>query len=235
MTEGEWLACGEPDRLLGFIGAKADERKLRLFAIACVRRVLHLLTDERSREALLFAQAHEDEPTRMIGRSAAHATATEVSTDIARFFGQDLLTPPTNPRSRGTWIQHRAANAAALVIAASAAHAARMSSIHAAIALQLDSEWESPKEERARQAALLRDVLGNPFRPVTFDPAWRTSDAVLLARGMYESRDFGAMPILADALQDAGCTSDDLLNHLRDPNATHVRGCWALDLVLGKE
>jgi hypothetical protein len=56
-----------------------------------------------------------------------------------------------------------------------------------------------------------------------------------LARQMYDSRDFGAMPILADALQDAGCDSDTLLNHLRDAKQTHVRGCWALDLVLGKE
>jgi hypothetical protein len=56
-----------------------------------------------------------------------------------------------------------------------------------------------------------------------------------LATGIYESRDFTPTPILADALQDAGCDCDDLLNHLRDPQATHVRGCWALDLVLGKE
>ena len=56
-----------------------------------------------------------------------------------------------------------------------------------------------------------------------------------MASQVYESRNFSAMPILADALQDAGCDSDDILNHLRDPHATHARGCWALDLVLGKE
>jgi hypothetical protein len=55
-----------------------------------------------------------------------------------------------------------------------------------------------------------------------------------LAHQMYDGRDFSAMPILADALQDAGCDCEDILNHLRDPNATHVRGCWALDLILGK-
>ncbi len=58
---------------------------------------------------------------------------------------------------------------------------------------------------------------------------------MLLASGIYAERAFDRMPILADALQDAGCDSDDILNHLRDANATHVRGCWALDLVLGKE
>lgn len=81
---------------------------------------------------------------------------------------------------------------------------------------------------------ILRDIFGNPFRPVAFSPGWRTATAVALARQMYESRDFGATPILADALQEAGCDSEDVLNHCRDPNQVHVRGCWAVDLVLGK-
>jgi hypothetical protein len=96
------------------------------------------------------------------------------------------------------------------------------------------SEWVLAAET-AEQANIFRDVFGNPFRPVAFDPAWRTTDVLLLARGIYEERAFDRMPILADALQDAGCDSDDLLGHLRDATATHVRGCWALDLVLGKE
>jgi len=83
-------------------------------------------------------------------------------------------------------------------------------------------------------AQFFRDVFGNPFRPVAFSPDWRTSTAVAIARGMYDSRDFSTMPILADALQDAGCDHDDILNHCRDADATHVRGCWVVDLVLGK-
>ena len=89
--------------------------------------------------------------------------------------------------------------------------------------------------ERTRQAALLRDIFGNPFCAVAFSPSWRTDTAVALARGMYETRDFSAMPILADALQDAGCDNDDVLNHCRDAKQVHVRGCWGVDLVLGKE
>jgi hypothetical protein len=81
---------------------------------------------------------------------------------------------------------------------------------------------------------LTRDIFGNPFRPVAFSPTWRTDTAIALARQMYESRDFGAMPILADALQDAGCDNDDILSHCRDANQPHVRGCWVLDLLLGK-
>jgi hypothetical protein len=79
------------------------------------------------------------------------------------------------------------------------------------------------------------DIFGtDPFRPVAFDPVWRTDTAVSLAKRMYESRDFSPMPILADALQDAGCDSDDILNHCRDTKQVHVRGCWVIDLVLGK-
>jgi hypothetical protein len=93
---------------------------------------------------------------------------------------------------------------------------------------------EAGEREARAQCNLLRDIFGNPFRPVSVEPAWRTSDVMLLAKGIYDDRAFDRMPILADALQDAGCASDDVLTHLRDTHATHVRGCWALDLVLGK-
>lgn len=79
----------------------------------------------------------------------------------------------------------------------------------------------------------LKEVLGNPFRPVSVDPAWLTSDVVALAWGIYAKRTFELLPILGDALQDAGCENADILTHLRGPGP-HVRGCWALDLVLGK-
>jgi hypothetical protein len=80
----------------------------------------------------------------------------------------------------------------------------------------------------------LRDIFGNPFRPVSLDAAWLTSDVLALARGIYDERAFDRMPILADALQDAGCTNDDILSHCRNANQVHVRGCWVLDLILGK-
>ena len=85
------------------------------------------------------------------------------------------------------------------------------------------------------QVRLLHEMFGNHFTPIAFSLDWRTADVMLLAKGAYNDRNFGALPILADALQDAGCDAEDLLNHLRDTSATHVRGCWALDLVLGKE
>ncbi|MBP3955935.1 hypothetical protein J8F10_11630 [Gemmata sp. G18] len=81
----------------------------------------------------------------------------------------------------------------------------------------------------------MRDIFGNPFRPEIFSPSWRTSDSIALASQMYASRDFSAMPILADALQDAGCDRADILDHCRDTSLMHVRGCWVVDLVLGKK
>jgi len=90
------------------------------------------------------------------------------------------------------------------------------------------------RNARVALCTLLHDIFGNTFRPVTIDPAWLTSTVVLLAREMYESRDFSAMPVLADALQDADCDNADILDHCRGPGP-HVRGCWVCDLVLGKE
>ena len=81
---------------------------------------------------------------------------------------------------------------------------------------------------------VFEELIGPDPLPA-FAPEWRTDTAVSLARGMYESRDFSAMPILADALQDAGCDNADILNHCRDANQPHVRGCWVVDLVLGKQ
>ncbi|MCE9565142.1 MAG: hypothetical protein K8U57_24180 [Planctomycetes bacterium] len=91
------------------------------------------------------------------------------------------------------------------------------------------------KQERIAHCNLLRDIFGNPFRPVAFAAEWRTSTVVALAQEMYGSRDFSPMPILADALQDAGCDNDDILTHCRDANGVHVRGCWVVDTILGKE
>jgi hypothetical protein len=94
---------------------------------------------------------------------------------------------------------------------------------------------ENIASESAALCPILRDVVGPlPFRPVAFDPDWRTSDVTAMARGMYEARDFAAMPILADALQDAGCEDAAVLEHCRG-SGPHVRGCWVVDLILSKD
>jgi hypothetical protein len=108
------------------------------------------------------------------------------------------------------------------------------------------SVWESPafvagkaKEEKAI-CGLIRDIFGNPFHPLSINPAWQTPTVVALAHAAYDNRLLPAgileparLGILADALEDAGCTSADILSHLRQPGE-QVRGCWVVDLLLGK-
>jgi hypothetical protein len=103
------------------------------------------------------------------------------------------------------------------------------------VSLTLSAAYRLSNEAGNKEAlALLRELFGNPYRPAAVAPEWRTDTALALSRAMYDSRDFGAMPILADALQDAGCDNEDVLSHCRDAGAAHVRGCWVVDLVLGK-
>jgi hypothetical protein len=113
--------------------------------------------------------------------------------------------------------------------------------IDRSVTRRIDRVWGTAPAEEAReqeikyQAPLVHDIFGNPFVPVAFSANWRTDTVLLLAKQMYEARDFSAMPILADALQDAGCDSEAVLTHCRDVKQVHVRGCWVLDLVLQKE
>jgi hypothetical protein len=96
------------------------------------------------------------------------------------------------------------------------------------LAARAGEDWERAQTER------VIDVFGHELNKFRFERAWATDTAVAVARQMYDSRDFGAMPILADALQDAGCDCETVLSHCRDTNRAHVRGCWVVDLVLGK-
>jgi hypothetical protein len=231
MTEAEWLACNDRQPMLAFLMASTGDRKLRLFACACCRRVWHLLRHQESQQAVEIAErfadgSAEDEERHRARKAASQATQARGTVPV-----------PTDPRP-----ERRAASSAYYVLAGDAAKAANGASELAIEALIWQQGGHANclasatiSSERNSQACLLRDIFGNPFRPVPFLPEWRTDTAVALARRMYESRDFGAMPILADALQDVGCDNEEILNHCRDANQPHVRGCWVVDLVLGKE
>jgi hypothetical protein len=97
--------------------------------------------------------------------------------------------------------------------------------------------WFGPARKRPTLAvAILRDLFGNPFRPVALDAAclaWNDGTIPKLAQAIYDERAFDRLAILADALEDAGCTDTDILGHLRSPGP-HVRGCWPVDALLGK-
>jgi hypothetical protein len=214
MTEAEWLACEEPRTLWEFVCGKASDRKLRLFSAASFKRLLRALPDPRQQRGVeILEQMAEGTVT----ANKRRETVTDVRHAI----------PPDDWVDTQPAIDH-------LHYVALMLYREFVSSSIATHALSATAGLANGDAERKEQAELLRDIFGNPFRLVAFDPAHLTSTAVALASQMYESRDFSAMPILADALQDAGCDNDDILNHCRDPKQVHVRGCWVVDLVLGK-
>jgi hypothetical protein len=224
MTEKEWLKCRDPDTLLVFRRRKSYSRKLRLFGSASVRRVWDLLPDKLFRDAVEVVERHADKDI----------TDKRLETQKNRC-KQLCGTPHWNRRADPA--TSTAALAATECLAPESFAAAVGGAWYAALAEARTASakgrlWE---KVRAEQATLLGDIFGNPFRKPKFNKKWRTDTALSLSRQMYESRDFGAMPILADALQDAGCDNEDILAHCRDVKQTHVRGCWVVDLVLGKE
>ncbi|VTT99751.1 Uncharacterized protein OS=Sorangium cellulosum (strain So ce56) GN=sce5710 PE=4 SV=1 [Gemmataceae bacterium] len=215
MTEAEWLKCNDPGMLA--YSRVESERKWRLVVCACCRRVWHLLEDERSRRALETSEAVADDK-----------------------FGVPPLTPIIEAAEKAWYeISRNYEDGAERAAAAAAFYASKMTLYMGDIANGMRAVTEvfpsdRLKAEQQVQVEIIRDIFGNPFRPVTVDPAWRTSTVLALARGIYDERAFDRMPILADALQDAGCDSEDILTHCRGPGP-HVRGCWVVDLVLGKE
>ena len=209
MTEAEWLACARPKPMLVFLQDQVRSRKLRLFACACCRRlVMPLATDIQLTESLLTAEWFADGEATQDDLEQARETARKMDQggDDNRSFAWMAVFCATGPRIDD------------------------YVSTTVVVSFKEFARWEP---EYVSHAEIIRDIFGNPFRPVTFSPTWLTDTAVSLARGMYESRDFSAMPILADAFQDAGCDSADILDHCRS-DGPHVRGCWVVDAVLGK-
>ena len=191
--------------------------RLRLFVSACCRRVWPLLTDERSRIAVEHAELFADRKTQAdelkAARAAAHAAHELAATN-------ELFTPAA----------HTAAAAYYAISNASIYYYAATNRVISASRLK--------QTEQKELANLLRDIFGPlTFRTLTVEPSWLSwNDGTMarLAKTIYEDRRFEDMPILADALMDAGCHNEEILNHCRRPRE-HVRGCWALDLILGKE
>jgi hypothetical protein len=221
MTEAEWLGHAVPGLMLQHLGDRASERKLRLFACNCVELVWRsmLQRDVPALLALAWAAADGSVPVSELAATelnrAQHAPRRGHSVEE---HADDTLDAAFSPQGwRAAAGARRAAEAAAVKLAADNGR----------------NTADASREARTALATFLRCMFGNPYRPVAFSPLWRTDTAVSLAAQMYESRDFSAMPILADAVQDAGCDTAELLDHCRSPGP-HVRGCQVVDLVLGK-
>jgi hypothetical protein len=218
MTEIEWMTATDLRPLLGVLEGKASSRKMRLFRVACLRVSWDRLGDDRSRRAVDVAEMLADGAGADAEAEAAQEGAYDVRDEI--FDGGD----GTQAHQYGAGRPLSMAEAAAFIC---------RPRLDDCVREVIDLMMYLP-DDPASLSPLVRDIFGNPFRPVTADPSWLTSTVAALARGMYETRDFSAMPILADALQNAGCDNEDVLNHCRQPGE-HVRGCWVVDLVLGKK
>jgi hypothetical protein len=241
MTEAEWLACAEPAAMLralqdgslvaadGLLLAPPaalwpSDRKLRLFACVCCRRIWHLLTDPSSRRAVEVSERYADGEASQEERDAADAAGA-----AAAYAAADAADAAA---AAGAAAAYAAADAAAALLRDVVGNPFGRPRITPAVLA-----WDNARaRERIAQAALLRDVVGNPFRRPSVAPAvlaWHGGTVPRLAAALYVERRFERLPVLADALEEAGCTDVEILAHCRGPGP-HVRGCWAVDLVLGK-
>ena len=217
MTEADWLACSDPESMLQFLCAgQVSDRKLRLLACACCRRVWDRLTDPRSRRAVEVAERFADSRAtpHELGEARVHAVAPMGGASTAAYWA-------TNKKMSGPICN---------VLAAAASPAQQEVWIS-------EAAWEAELTARTgRQVRLVHEVMGNPFRPRRLEPGWLAWGCGLvrhLAEGIYEEQGFERMGVLGDALEDAGCNDEDVLAHCRQ-GREHVRGCWVLDLILGK-
>jgi hypothetical protein len=231
--------------MLEFLRGKASERKLRLFAVASLRAALGATVAEGEpvhhalrvgRRLLLACERHADGAIGDRELAASRAEAEAV-----------LRSPHAAEESFG-WEVRCALRAAGppeglpaqlAVLRAEYAHYwAGMWTFYGGAA----EVWQQYHDETLgrvslQQCQLLRDIVGDPFRPAAVAPAWLAwggGTAPKLARAVYDEHAFDRLPVLADALEEAGCTDRTILGHLRG-SGPHVRGCWAVDLLLGKE
>jgi hypothetical protein len=240
MTKKEWLTCNDSQQMLRLLQekgmlsereARLSKRKVQLFAAACCRRIWHFLTDARSRIAVEIAEQYADglqseQDLTTVERPALQA-GSEAFDDVIR--GQ-----------AGTY--YHAAMAAWLTVNSPTSSSVEVV-VRRAIWVTV-CDHDTRDEENAAQAILLRDIIFDPVStlPVIAPSVKVWSDATIprLAQAAYEHRtlpdghlDTSRLAVLADALEDAGCMTTPLMEHLRGPGP-HVRGCWAIDLLLGK-
>jgi hypothetical protein len=235
---------------LRFLDQPPNARKLRLFSCACCFRMGRWL-DERGRAAVELAERYADG---RVGEAALRKAThrAEVATREALASHGALLTRARNSIStdeRAARASSQAAAHAAQAVSACLSGAWNETAEHAALAVACvvprsaygSQGWAtaflaSARQERRVQKALLDDLFGDPFRPVTLDLSCLAGGGEMVrkvARAIYEERTFDHLPVLADALEEAGCTQGDILSHLCGPGF-HARGCWGLDLALGR-
>jgi hypothetical protein len=216
------------------VAGKTARRRRRLFGVACARQVWDLLsTDARSAVLISerFADGQATEDSLLASAVRLDITAVTAQQHARNAAGFASVGPRDEDRVGFTYPNRPPEEAARSAAKAIATHAAGSAPPGRPTTLEWHAAWTAAfHAARAEQADFLRDIFPPPGTSPEVEPDWLTSTVVALARQMYESRDFSAMPILADALQDAGCADELALDHCRKP-APHVRGCWVVDLL----
>ncbi len=243
MTEQEWLECADPATMLRLWqgSGKMHSRKVRLFGAACCRLVWHLLPDARSRRAVEVAELFADGLATQQEAEAARNAADAVSGDDTPgglAVGAAALLLPQRRHDEGFPLAVWELVALAIGREQLAKEGAAPADIEA-----WSRQWSRSRRGAGRAAVnpgavvadVLRDMIGPVlFRPVPIDPetlAWGDGTVRRIAEGIYEERAFGRLPILADALIDAGSENEELIRHCRGAGPHH-HGCWAVDHLL---
>ena len=211
MTEADWIATTQPELLLEWLVEEApppSDRKILLFGLAGCERLLPVHPNRIYLHALHLMEQHVEgeRSEQAVERVTDELTMEEDALDRITTFQMVLRLPWYDRESSGIALRR----------------------------LLLNVLLFRGTEESGRLCSILRDIFGNPFRPCDVEPRWRSSTVVDLARTIDLERRFERMPILADALMDAGCDDEALLQHCQGSNE-HVKGCWLLDLILGKK
>ena len=247
MTEAEWIACGDPEKMLEVLRGKVSGRKLRLAAVGCCWQVASLLPcDERCRRALEVAEGYADRCVSRQELAAAYAAAeaacfaTHRTAKTCRHMARVLAAHAVQ------WASHPTKRGYLAVVTDQARFAVGWAARPPAVADSPEAFSSSSNNEAAAaaeaslgaaQTILLRDIFGNPFH--TTSPllkgviTWNDATVHRIAEGIYQERAFERLGILADALLDAGCEDEELIGHCRS-EGPHVRGCWGVDLILGR-
>ncbi|HVK11576.1 MAG TPA: hypothetical protein VM597_22585 [Gemmataceae bacterium] len=240
---GEWATADLP-KLLELAAGRVTDRQLRLFNCWCGHVVEPYLKDRRSRMALRLAEFLADQPDRDVPPKAAIGAARQAVRDLESRAGvvPDGTDAVERPHAVAAQVAQFALgndlpNGGILSVALFTSHVvewANGTTIDGGAfgPLLTGTDWVRALHAR-RAAAAFRDIVPDPGRPVRLDPRWRTVDVVGVARAIHADQSFHLLPILADALVDAGCDDDLLLDHCRSADP-HVRGCWLISALLGR-
>jgi hypothetical protein len=237
VDESEWIAAAVPHRMIEHLRGKASERKMRLVLCASAWRLWHRHPHPRGRELLEGAERYADgeigvEEIRRIETIGHEWAFLESGFDQLALL-RSLLCDPRWGGSEARWWKS-IQTALLFTLNFSASLAAREFFWAPQGEAKRERAWD---EEAAAQADLIREIIGNPFRPSPDPPQavlrWNDRLVPRLARAIHDERRWGDLPLLADALLDAGCEDEALMGHCRR-GGEHARGCFVLDTLLGK-